>query len=207
MDVTQTVAWLQHYADVIAENKTYLTELDAAIGDGDHGANMARGWQAAKEALDTFEGDIGQCFMLVSKTLIAKVGGASGPLYGTVFLRMGIACKGKQSIAREDWPGLLKAACEGIQQRGKVTGGEKTMFDVWKPLLDAVEASDASDAADDVSLAQLMRETAEARAEETKNLRATKGRAAYVGERSVGHSDPGAVSTSLLFKSLHETLR
>lgn len=205
MDVKQTTAWFQHYADVLDEQKAYLTELDSAIGDGDHGANMARGWRAVKGGLVDFNGNVGECFMLVSKTLISKVGGASGPLYGTAFLRMGMVLKGKEVIELSDWPQLLQAACEGIEQRGKVSGGEKTMYDVWKPLSDSLQQRD--DFKDEMSLAEWLAQTAEAKAEATKNLKATKGRAAYLGERSVGHLDPGAVSTSLLFKSLNSIIQ
>lgn len=204
MDVKQTVAWFRHYADVLDDQKALLTELDAAIGDGDHGANMARGWRAVKEGLHEFSGNVGDSFLLVSKTLISKVGGASGPLYGTAFLRMGMAVKGKDAIELSDWPKLLQAASDGIAQRGKVSGGEKTMYDVWKPLSDGLMLRD--DFEGEQSLVRWLAQTAAAKAEETKELRATKGRAAYLGERSVGHPDPGAVSTSLLFKSLQSTL-
>lgn len=204
MDIKRTIAWFRHYSDTLDEQKSYLTKLDAAIGDGDHGANMGRGWRAVKEALLHFEGDIGQCFMLVSKILIAKVGGASGPLYGTIFLRMGMVLKGKETIEMKDWPQLLQAACAGIEQRGKVSGGEKTMYDVWQPLSAELELDQHDD---EKALAAWLSETAETKAGATKTMKATKGRAAYLGERSIGHLDPGAVSTSLLFKSLHASLQ
>lgn len=203
MDITQTIAWFQHYADTLEEQKAYLTELDSAVGDGDHGANMARGWQAVKERLAEFDGNISDCFMLVSKTLISHVGGASGPLYGTAFLRMATVLKGKETIEFQDWPKVLRAACEGIEVRGKVTGGEKTMYDVWQPL--AQELEQHAPFPDDVSMAAWLARTAEAYAVGTKKIKATKGRAAYLGDRSLGHLDPGAVSTSLLFKSLHDS--
>lgn len=117
---------------------------------------------------------------------------------------MGMAVKGKDAIELSDWPKLLQAASDGIAQRGKVSGGEKTMYDVWKPLSDGLMQRD--DFEGERSLVRWLAQTAAAKAEETKELRATKGRAAYLGERSVGHPDPGAVSTSLLFKSLQSTL-
>lgn len=204
MNLTQTVAWFHQHADTLEDKKGFLTELDSAIGDSDHGTNMARGWQAVKEELKGFDGQISDCFMLVSKTLISRVGGASGPLYGTAFLRMATTLKDKTAIELQDWPKMLRAACEGIEVRGKVKGGEKTMYDVWEPLARKLEQH--SPFADEVSLAAWMAQTAEALASETKKIKATKGRAAYLGDRSLGHLDPGAVSTSLLFKSLHDSL-
>ena len=125
MDVKQTVAWFRHYADVLDDQKALLTELDAAIGDGDHGANMARGWRAVKEGLHEFSGNVGDSFMLVSKTLISKVGGASGPLYGTAFLRMGMAVKGKDAIELSDWPNCFKPLLMASRRGAKCPAAKK----------------------------------------------------------------------------------
>ncbi|WP_240512071.1 dihydroxyacetone kinase subunit DhaL [Paludifilum halophilum] len=203
MQVTEAVAWFQAYADRLQQEKEHLTELDSRIGDGDHGANMARGWKAVKEELESFDQGLSECFMQVSKTLIAKVGGASGPLYGTAFLRMSMKLKGEASVSPGDWAELIQAGAEGIRQRGKVSGGEKTMYDVWAPLVDA--ARDGADLEETVLLRSLA-ETAREKAEATREMKATKGRASYLGERSIGHLDPGAVSTALLFEVLCDTL-
>ncbi|PTX55057.1 dihydroxyacetone kinase DhaL subunit [Melghirimyces profundicolus] len=201
MNAKDVAGWFQRYADVIEEKKAWLTELDSAVGDGDHGANMARGWKEVRNQLKTFEGGLPEVFLLVSRTLISKVGGASGPLYGTAFLRMSMFLKGKEEIGHDDWPALLKAASEGIGQRGKVNGGEKTMYDVWAVVSETAEKR----AGEPVRTSHLL-EWAREKAEAIRDLRALKGRAAYLGDRSVGHRDPGAESTVLLFETLHQTV-
>ncbi|SDC14402.1 dihydroxyacetone kinase, C-terminal domain [Melghirimyces thermohalophilus] len=205
MDVTVAKAWFQRYADVISEEKALLTRLDSAIGDGDHGANMARGWKAVQEELESFTGGLSDAFLLVSRTLISKVGGASGPLYGTVFLRMSMALKGKETIDETDWSNLLQQGAEGIAQRGKVTGGEKTMYDVWSVLPQAAEET-AQQGEDELTLVTRLAQIAREKADATQEMKATKGRAAYLGDRSIGHKDPGAESTALLFDALRSTL-
>jgi phosphoenolpyruvate---glycerone phosphotransferase subunit DhaL len=194
--------WFRRYADRILEKKDELTDLDSAVGDGDHGVNLARGWKAIGNEMETFDGGVSDIFLLVSRTLISKVGGASGPLYGTAFLRMSAVLRGKEQIGKDDWPGLLKAGCEGIGQRGRVNGGEKTMYDVWLAVTEAAGKKEAEEA----TLTLRLLEAARKKAEEIIELQATKGRAAYLGERSIGHRDPGAESTVLLFEALHDTV-
>jgi len=201
----QVVAWLKAYAATIAENKSYLTELDSAIGDADHGINMDRGFQAVLAKLDAAPaGDVGGLFKTVGMTLVSTVGGAGGPLYGTLFLQMGIATAGKDEISAEDWSAALAAAVSGVQARGKAELGDKTMLDALIPGRDAFAAA----VADGAELPAALRRSAEA-AEEgmtaTIPLVARKGRASYLGERSAGHQDPGATSSSLLLRTVADS--
>lgn len=190
--------WIRSYAEVIAKNKEYLTELDAQIGDADHGANMDRGFRAVVEKLsNTEEVNIEKILMTVGMTLLSKVGGAGGPLYSTVFIRAGKSINGKESFGLEDWAKALEAATEGVMNLGKATPGEKTMVDALVPAVQALK--DAVDQG--LSLNEGLKKSAKA-AEEgmiaTIPLVARKGRASYLGERSAGHQDPGATSTFLL---------
>jgi dihydroxyacetone kinase-like protein len=201
----QVVAWLKAYAATIAENKSYLTELDSAIGDADHGINMDRGFQAVLAKLDGAPaGDVGGLFKTVGMTLVSTVGGAGGPLYGTLFLQMGIATAGKDEISAEDWSAALAAAVSGVQARGKAELGDKTMLDALIPGRDAFAAA----VEDGAELPAALRRSAEA-AEEgmtaTIPLVARKGRASYLGERSAGHQDPGATSSSLLLRTVADS--
>ena len=181
-------AWMTSFNDKIQENKDYLSELDTPIGDGDHGSNMARGMAAVMEALDQSEpATTADLFKLVSMQLLSKVGGASGPLYGSAFIGMT-----KAEQAGVDLPGLIEAGLEMIQKRGKATTNEKTMVDVWAGVLDALKENKLNAAIID----QLV--------QASKDMKATKGRASYVGERSIGHVDPGSSSSGLLFKALLE---
>ncbi|MGZ8631978.1 MAG: dihydroxyacetone kinase subunit DhaL [Actinomycetota bacterium] len=199
------VAWLKVYAATIAENKDYLTELDSAIGDADHGINMNRGFQAVLGKLDAAPpGDVGALFKTVGMTLVSTVGGAGGPLYGTLFLQLGMATAGKGEITAEDWSAALAAAVSGVQARGKAEPGDKTMVDALIPARDAFTAA----LADGAELPAALRRSADA-AEEgmtaTIPLVARKGRASYLGERSAGHQDPGATSSSLLLRTVADT--
>ncbi|AUW96121.1 dihydroxyacetone kinase subunit DhaL [Streptococcus pluranimalium] len=188
MTPEMAIKWMRLFNDKIQENKAYLSELDTPIGDGDHGGNMARGMAAVMENLvgKTFA-SADEVFKMVSMQLISKVGGASGPLYGSAF--MGLT---KALEAGQDLKSGLQDGLDMIKKRGKAEVGEKTMVDVWTPVLGAIN--------DGQLTAELVDKTVEA----TKDLKATKGRASYVGERSIGHIDPGSFSSGLLFKSLIE---
>lgn len=178
--------WLRLFAKKVESNKLYLSELDAAIGDGDHGNNMARGVSAVEEGFNLkTPQDLTSALKLTAMAFISKVGGASGPLYGTAFLEMA-----KASSKTDDLSELLEAALAGIKKRGGATAGDKTMVDVWEKVLPTIK--DGSISEDGIE------ETVEA----TKDMQAKKGRASYLGERSIGHLDPGAVSSGYLFNSL-----
>lgn len=180
--------WISRFYEKIQNNKGYLSDLDAAIGDGDHGNNMARGMQAVTESLEKNEtADATQSLKLIAMALISKVGGASGPLYGTAFLEMA-----KASNDTKDLGELLQEALSGIEKRGGAQPNDKTMVDVWNKVVSK---------ADDSSLTNADIESA---VESTKDMVAKKGRASYLGERSVGHLDPGAVSSGYLFEALLE---
>ncbi len=197
--------WLQQLALVLQENRDYLTQLDSAIGDADHGINMDRGFKAVTEKLSTqTEMDIGSLLKLVGTTLVSTVGGASGPLYGTAFLRAGIAMTGKRELYESDYIALLEAAVEGIKARGKAQPGEKTMLDALAPALAAAKEAEARHL-DLVEITRRASEAAEEGMKATIPLVATKGRASYLGERSAGHQDPGATSSWLLLKTLADT--
>ena len=182
-------------SDIIQENKDFLTELDMPIGDSDHGINMARGFQAVAAKLPTLEGkDAGTILKSVGMTLVSTVGGASGPLYGTAFMKAGAKMAGKTELGMDDLIAMLHEAVEGIKMRGKSTTGEQTMLDAMVPALEAMKAADGSAA--EVLAAGL--KAAQDGVEATKGMIATKGRASYLGERSLGHQDPGATSFTLL---------
>lgn len=194
-------------AAMIDENKQYLTDLDAAIGDGDHGHNMARGFTIAKEKLEAGEGaDIGEVLKTTAMALISNVGGASGPLYGTLFLKGAGVVKGKAEMDLSDFSEVLKVGIEGVQMRGKAQLGEKTMLDVLIPVQEAVQkdAEAGTGAAEALeNAAKLARECAE----KTKEIKATKGRASYLGERSIGHIDPGAMSSCLMVETIAKDIK
>lgn len=199
--------WIRTFASTIAENKAYLTELDSAIGDADHGINMNRGMQAALAKVDALPpGDVGLLFKTIGMALVSTVGGAGGPLYGTLFLQLGVATAGKAEIEMQDWSEALAAAVQGVQARGKAELQDKTMVDALAPARDAfaealIEGATFSDALDRSASA------AEEGMKETIPLVARKGRASYLGERSAGHQDPGATSSFLLLKAAADTWR
>jgi phosphoenolpyruvate---glycerone phosphotransferase subunit DhaL len=201
-DVVQMV---RAFAATIAENKAYLTELDSAIGDADHGINMDRGFQAVLLKVDALPpGDVGSLFKAIGMTLVSTVGGAGGPLYGTLFLQLGIATTGKAQIDAEDWAAALTAAVQGVQARGKAELQDKTMVDALAPARDAF----AEALAEGASFGDALRRSAAAGEEGMKGtipLVARKGRASYLGERSAGHQDPGATSSFLLLKTVAES--
>jgi phosphoenolpyruvate---glycerone phosphotransferase subunit DhaL len=198
--------WIESYAGVIAENRQYLTQLDQAIGDADHGINMDRGMQAALGKLaGVDDADPGTLLKTVGMALVSTVGGAGGPLYGTLFLQMGTALAGKAAVEPADWEAALEAAIKGVQARGKAESGDKTMVDALLPAREAF----ASALGEGASFGDALRRSAAA-AEEgmkaTTPLVARKGRASYLGERSAGHQDPGATSSYLLLRTAAETL-
>ncbi len=204
LDTKQMAAIIEGMAKKIEAEKDYLTQLDNEIGDGDHGINLARGFAAVEKKLPSLtDGDIGALLKGVGMQLVSTVGGASGPLYGTAFMKAGMACKG---LAELDGPAFVKAmeaAVDGIKMRGKATEGEKTMLDALCPALKVLQA----DVAAGKSLKEALQDAADAAekgVEYTKTIIATKGRASYLGERSLGHQDPGATSSLYLLQVLAE---
>jgi phosphoenolpyruvate---glycerone phosphotransferase subunit DhaL len=196
---TEVRDWIRAYASEIAEHRAELVRLDTAIGDGDHGTNMDRGMRKAVEKLDGTEGeDIGALLKAVGMALVSSVGGAAGPLYGTLFLQMGMASAGREELDLAGWTAALEAGVKGVQMRGKAEPGDKTMVDALVPALEALRAAEGS------GLADALRRSADA-AEDgmraTIPLEARRGRASYLGPRSVGHQDPGATSTQLLLEA------
>ncbi|MET9275358.1 dihydroxyacetone kinase subunit DhaL [Kribbella sp. NPDC003557] len=204
-EVDSFVNWLRDSAGVLHENAAYLTELDSAIGDADHGANMDRGFAAIVEVLDGTEfGSADELLKKAGMTLVSKVGGASGPLYGTFFLRFGTALAGAD-LTPETIGKALHAGVEGVLARGKPELGDKTMYDAWAPALDAYDTAVAGGADLGTALTAAAEAAAKGR-DATIPLVARKGRASYLGERSAGHQDPGATSTTLILESAARTL-
>ncbi|WP_020391808.1 dihydroxyacetone kinase subunit DhaL [Kribbella catacumbae] len=205
MGVENFTNWLRDAASTLHENAAYLTELDSAIGDADHGSNMDRGFAAVVAVLDevSFE-SVDELMKKAGMTLVSKVGGASGPLYGTFFLRFGTALAGAE-ITPATVGEALKAGVGGILARGKAELGDKTMYDAWAPALDAYDDAVAGGADLGGALAAAAEAAAKGR-DATTPLVARKGRASYLGERSAGHQDPGATSTTLLLESAARTL-
>jgi len=194
--------WLRRFADVVSEKRMELVRLDTAIGDGDHGTNMDRGMKKAVEKLDSTEGgDIGADLKAVGMALVSSVGGAAGPLYGTVFLQMGSTTAGKSELDLDGWTAAVEAGVKGLQARGKAEPGDKTMVDAWLPALAALrEGGDLGEALTRSA------DAAEEGMKATTPMEARKGRASYLGPRSIGHQDPGATSTYLLLRAAAETL-
>ena len=203
---TKVYECLKQIGEKIIENKDFLTDLDREIGDADHGVNMARGFQAVIEKVDPEDADIGNALKKTGMTLLSTVGGASGPLYGTAYMEAAKVFAGKTEVNGEDFKAALDAAIAGIQKRGHAEKGEKTMLDALMPATDAfaekigsgasvVEALDAACAAANEGI------------EFTKTIAATKGRASYLGERSIGHQDPGATSLTMTLETIRDFLR
>ncbi|WP_022819560.1 dihydroxyacetone kinase subunit DhaL [Fusobacterium russii] len=197
---------IEKIADEIIKNEEYLTELDREIGDGDHGVNMARGFTEIKNQLVNFKDlPVSDVFTKMGMILLTKVGGASGAIYGTAFMSAGTFLKGKMEFNNQILLGTLNSMIEGIQKRGKAVQGEKTMLDTIMPTYSFLEKSFS----DGKSLKDIKNETIEAAKksmEATENIVATKGRASYLGERSIGHIDPGAVSSYLMIKVACENI-
>jgi len=198
--------WIRAFAAEVETNKEQLTQLDAAVGDGDHGINMQRGMSAVLGKVDATgeEQDIGALLKTVGMTLVSTVGGAGGPLYGTLFMQMGTTVSGKAELGPDDWAAALEAAVAGVQARGKAEPGDKTMIDALIPGRDALKSALAEGASFQDALRQSA-DAAEQGMRDTVPLVARKGRASYLGERSAGHQDPGATSSHLLLEAAAET--
>ena len=206
VDTARLVAWLGRYRDLVVENKDALTELDTAIGDSDHGANMARGMNAVVEKLEAAPpASPAELFKGVGMTLVSTVGGAAGPLYGTFFLRLAPAVGDADSLDAAALATALRAGLDGVVARGKAEAGDKTMFDALAPAVDALDAA-VSAGSPLAEATQAAADAAAAGRDATAPLQARKGRASYLGERSVGHIDPGSASTALLLQALAETV-
>jgi dihydroxyacetone kinase-like protein len=196
--------WMERFAAEVAENRSYLTKLDGAIGDGDHGTNMDRGMKKALERLQAADGDdIGASLKAVGMALVSSVGGAAGPLYGTFFMQMGQAAAGRSELDLAGFTEAFDAGVQGVVKRGKAEPGDKTMLDALKPALDALRQAGDSDVAAALGRAA---QAAHDGMEATVPMVARKGRASYLGERSAGHQDPGATSSHLLLKSAAEAV-
>lgn len=188
VEIESLKKWIELYGEKVTENKEHLNQLDSDIGDGDHGSNLTRGATAVKEKVSESEYEnLSDFFKDIGMTLVSKVGGASGPLYGSAFISMA-----KQAKESDDLAVLLEAGLDGIQKRGKAEAGEKTMVDEWIPVVEALKENNLTNKVIEDSL------------QKTKDMKATKGRASYLGDRSIGHIDPGAQSSAYLFESLLE---
>ena len=207
MSITRddTLNWVKTVASVIGENSAYLTQLDAAIGDADHGANMERGFKAVMNKMpEISDKDIGTIFKTIGMTLISTVGGAGGPLYGTFFLQVGMKTAGKMELNMVDWTEALEAALNGVIMRGKAELGDKTMVDALTPAVATLKQSIPESQPINKAL-ELSADAARKGMEGTIPLVARKGRASYLGERSAGHQDPGATSSFLILKAAADT--
>jgi dihydroxyacetone kinase-like protein len=204
VDLTGVDAWVRDFARRVDAEKDHLTALDSAIGDADHGANMTRGLKAVVAALDAeAPADPAALLKKAGMTMVSTVGGASGPLYGTFFLRVATAFGSEASVDADGFGRALRAGLEGVRQRGKAEVGDKTMLDALTPALDAYDGA----ARDGLGAALSAAADAAAQGREaTVPLQARKGRASYLGERSIGHADPGATSVTLLLEAARDTL-
>jgi dihydroxyacetone kinase-like protein len=208
MDESVTTAvleeWVRRFAHLVAENRDYLTELDAAIGDADHGSNMDRGMKAAVAALDENPpATVGALVSKVGMTLVSTVGGASGPLFGTLFLRIGSTLGVGEHASALEFAAALRAGLGGVVDRGKAAPGDKTMYDALAPAVDALD--EALGAGTDLATGlKHARDAAASGRDATTPMLARKGRASYLGERSVGHQDPGATTVALLLEAATE---
>jgi len=199
--VERLQAWTRRFADLVAAERTHLTELDSAIGDADHGINMDRGMRAVCAKLDTTRpATTDELFKTVGMTLVSSVGGATGPLYGTFFLRLGAACGPRETISLDELVKAFRAGVEGLVARGRPELGDKTMFDSLHPALDALDAAVAAKQTAAAAFWSASQAAVRGR-DATIPMVARKGRASYLGERSAGHQDPGATSSALLFEA------
>lgn len=200
MEITkgQIIQWIEQCATKFNDNQQFLTELDTAIGDADHGLNMQRGFAKVLEKLPTVaDKDIGTVLKTVGMTLLSSVGGASGPLFGTLFMKMATTTQNKEQVSLSEFTLALQEGVSGVVARGKAEIGDKTMCDVWLPVIAELQANQ------DLMQAVTVAEKA---LESTIPLQAKKGRASYLGERSVGHQDPGATSATLMITALNEVI-
>jgi dihydroxyacetone kinase-like protein len=200
-------AWMTMIAESVKDRRDYLTQLDAAIGDGDHGVNMDRGFEAVGKALAAQDGSLppGKLLTLAGKTLVSTVGGASGPLWGTAFRRAGRALGDREELDGQDLVVALRAAIDGVVELGAAQPGDKTMVDALGPAADALAAALDSGEPLEAALAAATK-AAEDGAKATVPLQARKGRASYLGERSIGHQDPGATSAALIMAALQRAV-
>jgi phosphoenolpyruvate---glycerone phosphotransferase subunit DhaL len=206
VDAAALTAWVREFARLVHEQRDALTQLDAAIGDADHGANLDRGMTAAVAVLEaTPSDDPAAVLKTVATTLIKTVGGASGPLYGTLFLRLGGALDDTDPVGPDAFAAALRAGLEGVVARGKAEAGDKTMYDALAPAVDALDAALAEGRPWSAALRGASA-AAEAGRDATTPMLARKGRASYLGERSIGHQDPGATSVALLIAAAADTL-
>jgi len=192
MEVKVAKEILEKVADEIIANKDYLTDLDRTIGDADHGINMAKGFKFTKEGLEGEFSDYKNLFNKVATTLLSKVGGASGPLYGSFFMKFAASLKDVDELTREAFNQAFAAGVEGVKQRGKAEVGDKTMVDVLEPVSEALNLGKSYEEVIKI---------AEESMQKTKDIKANKGRASYVGERSIGYIDPGAASSYIMIKT------
>ncbi|MGF1759263.1 dihydroxyacetone kinase ADP-binding subunit DhaL [Photobacterium sagamiensis] len=196
----QIVQWLETSADVFKDEQDFLTELDREIGDADHGLNMNRGFQKVKEKLPSVaDKDIGTILKTTGMTLLSSIGGASGPLYGTFFIRNATSVMSKEELNLAELTKMLQDGMDGVVQRGKAEVGDKTMIDTWNGIMVSLKQNQDASVYDALSTAVAEAESA---MKNTIPMQARKGRASYLGERSIGHQDPGATSTYLLFTAL-----
>ena len=202
LGIRWTRAWIARTADVIADNRVLLITLDRDIGDGDHGENMDRGFSAVKAKLADVAPDAipADALKLVATTLISTVGGASGPLFGTAYLKAAGAVAGQAELDGAAIVALLTAARDGIVLRGKAEVGDKTMIDAWTPAVDAATAA-LAEGKNEIEILQAAADAAQVGSESTDPLVARKGRASYLGERAIGHRDPGSVSAALILRA------
>lgn len=202
----QLVTWIKLSAEAMRDHEDVLTRLDAAIGDADHGINMVRGFSKVMKVLPDFEDeDISSILKKTGMALLSSIGGVSGPLYGTFYLKGAIAASGKDLLSLEDLEDVLKRGVEGILLRGRTEFEDKTMYDVWKPVLDAFAKVVRSDGTLEQALNSAV-DAAEKGMKATIPLEARKGRASYLGKRSIGHQDPGATSSYYIVKALRDSV-
>lgn len=197
---------LEKISEKIDENKAFLSELDAAIGDGDHGLNMNKGFKAVIEKIKDDDGnDIGGILKKVGMALVSNVGGASGPLYGTAFMKAAVSANGKSEIDINDFAKMLEEALEGIKMRGKGQADDKTMIDAIEPALNSIK-NGIDQGLEAKEIFKLAKDAAYKGVEHTKEIVAKKGRASYLGERSLGHQDAGATSSAMIIETIYEAL-
>ncbi len=203
----QLIEWLEKITLTIRENKDHLTQLDSDIGDADHGFNMERGFNKVSEKIKELSDspDLAMLLKNTGMTLISSIGGASGPLYGTFFMQAGMALGDKTELTLEDLKNSIENGVKGIKQRGRAAVGEKTMIDVLEPVVHSLSESIAEKLSLKEALSKMV-EAAEKGMKSTINMVARKGRASYLGERSIGYQDPGATSSYLILKALEETI-
>lgn len=202
----QLISWIGKLAEVYAEKKEYLTELDAAIGDADHGINLNRGFRKVMEKLPTVKDkDAGTILKTVGMTLMSSVGGASGLLYGTFWMKGGMALAGKDELTPKDFENFIQAGVDGVLLRGRPEAGDKTMYDVWGPVLEEIKNLVAQ-GKDTNDILDALIPVAEKALADTIPMQAKKGRASYLGERSIGHQDPGATSSVYMIEALKDVL-